>query len=63
MGPEISVGASAVTHESSSGAASVDDVAVVSALDEGASGSASSATRLRFLTFLSPLNESGLTMF
>lgn len=60
-GPETSLGTSAVTQESSSLVAAAEDV-VASSL-EGASASAGSVVRLRFLDFLSPLNVSALTIF
>lgn len=61
IGPETSLGTSAVTQESSSLVATAEDV-VASSL-EGVSASAGPVVRLRFLDFLSPLNVSALTIF
>lgn len=66
VGPAMSMMESADTHVVSSGwededGWSEDGVVVVSALEEGVS-SVSVVGRLRFLAFLSPLKERGLTI-
>lgn len=62
-GPAMSVTASADTHDSSSSSGCCNAPPLMS-FDAGPCPSASSSLlRLRFLTFLSPLKLSGLTMF
>lgn len=60
-GPDMSLGASAFTQESSSCGGGAEDV-VANAFEVGASPSSALATLLRFFGFLSPLKTSGLTI-